>query len=252
MQSDDAIQEMADDIMANGLRQPIVIDDHDEILDGRHRAAACVMAGVQPVYESFVGTDSEKLAFVLSLNLHRRHLDTAQRAMVAERLANLKQGEKKADSGIPLSQPTQAEAASLLNVSVDSVKQARKIRNTTSPETIAAVERGELSLHQAVSTVNQSASSPESSAATVEPKVREKSQSVIQIERTMLKMKVDKKRHPQLERLAQIALDYLGPERRTEVLTRALLNLTPEALSDVFERLEARQNELTKRQTAMS
>jgi hypothetical protein len=73
--------------------------------------------------------------------------------MVADKLASLKQGEKKADSGIPLSQPTQAEAATMLNVSVDSVKQARKIRKTATPETVAAVERGEITLNAAVATV---------------------------------------------------------------------------------------------------
>ncbi|MCX7398836.1 MAG: aldo/keto reductase [Planctomycetales bacterium] len=60
---------------------------------------------------------------------------------------------QKPDSGIPLSQPTQAEAAGMLNVSVDSVKQARKIRKTATPETVAAVERGEITLNAAVETV---------------------------------------------------------------------------------------------------
>jgi hypothetical protein len=97
--------------------------------------------------------ETDPWQYVVSHNLHRRHLTTAQRAMVADKLASLKQGEKKPDSGIPLSQPTQAEAATMLNVSVDSVKQARKIRKTATHETVAAVERGEITLNAAVATV---------------------------------------------------------------------------------------------------
>jgi hypothetical protein len=183
MQTDEEIHSLADDIRANGLRQPIVIDDNDEILDGRNRAAACIIAGVEPVYEPFVGSDAETLAFVVSLNLHRRHLTTAQRSMVADKLASLKQGEKKADSGIPLSQPTQAEAAAMLNVSVDSVKQARKIRKAATLETVAAVERGEMSLNEAVATVKPVAamvtieSGPVQDDSQVDSKIRAKARS---------------------------------------------------------------------------
>ena len=144
------LQELADDIAANGQHHPVIIDDKGLILDGRNRAAACALAQVERSTKVFKGDDAEKLAFVLSVNLHRRHLDTAQRAMVAEKLASLKQGEKKADSEIPLSQPTQAEVAKMFNVSVNSVKQARKILKTATPEIVAVVERGELSLNAAM------------------------------------------------------------------------------------------------------
>ena len=144
------LQELADDIAANGQHHPVIIYDKGLILEGRNRSAACALAGIEPATKVFKGDDTEKLAFVLSVNLHRRHLDTAQRAMVAEKLASLKQGEKKADSEIPLSQPTQAEVAKMFNVSVNSVKQARKILKTATPEIVAVVERGELSLNAAM------------------------------------------------------------------------------------------------------
>ena len=70
MLSDDRIQELADDIAKNGLRQPIVVDADDKILDGRNRAAACTIAGVEPTYEPFVGTDEEKLKYSKDLGEH--------------------------------------------------------------------------------------------------------------------------------------------------------------------------------------
>jgi len=50
------------------------------------------------------------------------HLNESQRAMVAARIATLPKGVKKADRSIDLSQD---EAATLLNVSVPSVKRAK-------------------------------------------------------------------------------------------------------------------------------
>ncbi len=62
--------------------------------------------------------------------------------MVADKLANLKQG-VRADSSIETS-VTQPQAAEMLNVSVATVKRAAKVRKEGTPETIAAVESGNL------------------------------------------------------------------------------------------------------------
>jgi hypothetical protein len=142
---------LKEDIREHGQREDIVVWQ-GQLIDGRHRLRACRELGIEPhIAELMDSTDPWQ--YVVSHNLHRRHLTTAQRAMVGDKLASRKQGEKKPDSGIPLSQPTQAEAAAMLNVSVDSVKQARKIRKTATPETVAAVERGEITLNAAVETV---------------------------------------------------------------------------------------------------
>lgn len=134
MQSDEEIQSLADDIGKHGLRQPIVIDDNEEILDGRNRSAACAIAQVKPTYEPFVGSDAEKLAYVVSVNVHRRHLTTAQRAEIAATIATMKTGEnqhtgkKKKEGGsneLPSKPVTTEQAAKLMNVSVTSVKRAK-------------------------------------------------------------------------------------------------------------------------------
>jgi ParB-like chromosome segregation protein Spo0J len=126
MMSDLEISDMSKDIKANGQRNPIVIHE-GKILDGRNRYAACVMADIDPIEVPFKGKDA--LSYVLSTNLHRRHLSTSQRAMVAANIANLNLGEKS-DSSKELSHVTQAEAAEKLNVSLASVKRAKDIQDS--------------------------------------------------------------------------------------------------------------------------
>lgn len=87
------------------------------------------------------------MQFVVSLNLHRRHLDESQRALVADRLTTLRRGER-ADRSIDPS-ITQAEAAELLNVSIPSVKRARQVNANGAPELVAAVESGKVSVSAA-------------------------------------------------------------------------------------------------------
>jgi N6-adenosine-specific RNA methylase IME4 len=133
-------KELVADIAANGLREPVILLD-GKILDGRNRYRACVEAGIEPRSVEYSGTDP--VAFVVSLNLRRRHLSEGQRAWVAAQIANLDHGQKKADSAIALSQP---EAAAMLNVSVDSVKRAKVVRDRGAPELQAAVATGQVAV----------------------------------------------------------------------------------------------------------
>src|SRR5215471_1510615 len=71
---------LAEDVRAQGLKEPIVLYD-DQILDGRNRALACAQAGVVPRYSTFVGTPAEALAHVWSTNMRRRHLTPSQAAI---------------------------------------------------------------------------------------------------------------------------------------------------------------------------
>ena len=74
-----------DDIRTNGLRHPIFLHADGRILDGRNRYRACVKAGVEPRFETAPETDS-LVRLLLSLNLHRRHLTSDQRACCAVEL----------------------------------------------------------------------------------------------------------------------------------------------------------------------
>lgn len=147
------LMRLAEDIKEKGQSDPVITLD-GLILDGRNRFKACEFNGITPRCEEYAGDDP--LGFVISHNLHRRHLTEPQRSMIAGAIANLNRGQRS-DSGIPLSAITQPDAAKMMNVSLDSVKQARKVAKQGVPELIAAVKDGGVSLAAAadVSTLSK-------------------------------------------------------------------------------------------------
>jgi hypothetical protein len=146
--SPEELQELADDIRLNGLREPIwLYDDPDlgkVVLDGRNRLAACRMVGVEPATRRYFGDDP--IGFVISYNLKRRHLSESQRAMVADRIAQLP---AHRPGSVEISTLTQTEAADLLNVSRESVISARKVREQGVPELAEAVNTGQVAVSTA-------------------------------------------------------------------------------------------------------
>lgn len=118
--SDGDLRSLADDIGANGLLEPITVLG-GEILDGRNRFAACQLADVEARTVEFTGTDP--LAFVISMNLRRRHLSTSQRALIAAEMSGEQQQGKRNDLG-QSAQVTREEASALLNVGERTVKRA--------------------------------------------------------------------------------------------------------------------------------
>lgn len=141
----EAFQALVTDIRANGLREPIIIHE-GQVLDGRNRYRACVEVGVEPITKAW-DQRGDALTFVISKNLHRRHLDEGQRAMVAARIANMQQGARTDITQIcGRSQP---EAAKLLNVGMRTVQKAKVIIEKAIPELRSAVEAGKVSVSAA-------------------------------------------------------------------------------------------------------
>jgi ParB-like chromosome segregation protein Spo0J len=78
-------QDFADlvaDIRENGLRQEedIDVDVAGRIIDGRNRYLACIEAGVEPrFYTRRFREEAALAAFIISKNVHRRHLTAEQK-----------------------------------------------------------------------------------------------------------------------------------------------------------------------------
>ncbi|RQS63853.1 ParB N-terminal domain-containing protein [Burkholderia sp. Bp8984] len=139
------------DIQANGLREPIVIHD-GMILDGGNRYRACLEAGVDPMTVQFDGCDP--LAFVLSRNLHRRHLTPGQQAAIVAAAtdwleAQTHGGDRKSDQAATLPLDTVADRAAQSGASDRTQRMADKVAKAD-PELAKRVARGEISLPKAV------------------------------------------------------------------------------------------------------
>lgn len=165
------------DVRENGIRERIVIHE-GMILDGRNRYRAAVEADVLSASEeqlamekrfgsgAFFQTASQfaafslvrqgdPLAWVLSKNLHRRHLTDSQRTAVAADLVVLRQGqrtdlspsgEKSRTDG--LSKP---EAAEALHVSERSIERQLGVKRDGAPELVDAVRQGQVTVATAES-----------------------------------------------------------------------------------------------------
>jgi len=167
---DGEFAELVENLKRNGLLTSIVVYE-DKILDGRNRDRGCIELEVTPHYLEYIGSDP--LEFIVSANLHRRHLTTGQRAMIGSKLATMKwggartSGEQRSNSTFAPSTaeearnapthpdaPTQApteitleKAADQMQVGHSSAVLAKKI-SQAAPEVAAQVEAGKLSLNE--------------------------------------------------------------------------------------------------------
>jgi ParB-like chromosome segregation protein Spo0J len=150
-------EKFKDDIRVNGQQEPIWTY-RGQGIDGRNRYRACRELGITPATQEWDGPGT-LLAFVVSKNLHRRHLDTSQRAMIAARLSpeifapeareRMLAGRAQ-DPGVNLPEGrARDQAAELLNVSPRSVEAASKVLAQGETELIQAVTAGEISVSAA-------------------------------------------------------------------------------------------------------
>jgi hypothetical protein len=131
--SDAEYRELVEDIRANGQRHPIIADDDGRILDGRHRWRALQEIGGRPLQSGQVGealvmvyrgTEEQKIALIMSENIHRRHLTTQQRGAIAAELATMKKGARTDLASVDAM--SDAQAAKVMGVSEPTVERAKR------------------------------------------------------------------------------------------------------------------------------
>ena len=158
MLSDVEIRDLAKDITERGLQNHIVTYE-GQLLDGRNRLAACILAGIEPKSMEY-GGDSP-VGYVISANLRRRQLDPSQRAAVAveiepmfakEANARMVKG-KKNDPVANLPQGSnqgkaREQAAEVVNVSPRMVQDAKQIKRDN-PEAFERIKSGAVTVHEA-------------------------------------------------------------------------------------------------------
>lgn len=207
------LDDLAQDIRINGLRH-LIVTFEGKILDGRNRYRACAMAAVKPKYAEFPGTWEQAVKYVTSENLHRRHLTDGQRAMVAAKLAKLRNGQRsdltkrKIESeAVPIgtaSTPAQeaskslGQAADELKVSRRSVARARTVQEQGVPELGAAVDKGEVSVAAAAEVVKLPKAEQQKVVAAGKDKIKEKAAEI----RAAAPKKTPSKRDPTPEQVA--------------------------------------------------
>lgn len=141
--SADDFAALVEDIKANGQREPIMLYE-GMVLDGWHRYRACVQLGIKPQQFTFSGMDP--VGFVLSHNLHRRHLTPSQRAAAVVACSEW----------APAHRPKKAETISAFSRDKDMAKAAGTSDRTIRDAKVAhkagltdAVKSGALTAHEA-------------------------------------------------------------------------------------------------------
>lgn len=145
---------LKDDILTHGLREPIVVHA-GFILDGGNRYRACVEAGVEPTFKDFAG--GNPVSFVLSANLHRRHLSAGQQAAIVASAQDWSRaqsvgGDRRSDQAATLPLDSVADRAAQSGASDRTQRMADKVAKA-SPDLAKQVAHGEISLPKAVAQI---------------------------------------------------------------------------------------------------
>ena len=145
-------KEFKEDIRQNGFQESVTLYK-GQILDGRNRYKAAVeldMLDDLPICEIDDDFDIDPYQWVISRNLHRRHLKESQRAIVAAKLAKLRVGDNQhSNEAVSIDTPSLEKAAEQLQVGRASVARAKTVLANGSQELIEAVEQGKVAVSKA-------------------------------------------------------------------------------------------------------
>ncbi len=148
-------ESLKNDIRENGLREPIIIHD-GMILDGGNRYRACIEIGIEPGVMKFGG--GNLVSYVISANLHRRHLTPGQQAAIvasAQDWANSqgRGGDRKSNQSQAVDFDTVEKRSAASGASRVTQMKADKVAKAD-PELSKKVAHGEISLPKALKSIS--------------------------------------------------------------------------------------------------
>lgn len=172
MMDGEAFEQFKADIAKHGQREPITLFE-GRIIDGRNRYRACRELKIEPITRDWDESGS-LVDYITSMNYHRRHMTSSQRAAYAVEMLPFAEAEAKERQKMSQGRGAKGTAklpylndragaarehvAKAMNTSARYVSDA-KVLKRESPELFEKVKSGELSMHKAVS--ERRASSPE-------------------------------------------------------------------------------------------
>ena len=153
MMDEKELMELASDIQKNGQQEPIMTHpETGEVIDGRNRLKACQLIGIEPRYQAWTGSGSV-VNFVISKNIHRRHLNNHERTVIAERLIEMfsKEAQVRQKNGRPSEDKgdAAAKAAAVMNVPKRGVEKVKKVRVNGTENVNAALDAHIISIGEA-------------------------------------------------------------------------------------------------------
>ena len=138
--SSTAFNALREDIRKNGLKDKLIKDDQNRVIDGRARLVAMLLEGKKPTADQWqIVTDKSMDAVKVLLvqrNLNRKHLTTGQMAMIVA---------QHQSSGTPMVK----EALKLLSTSQETLARASRVLKSGMPDVIEQVRSGRMAVSKA-------------------------------------------------------------------------------------------------------
>lgn len=179
---DEGWQKFVEDVKQHGCRQALIVDHEGRLVDGRNRMAAIAGLRAEGVKVRFevepcpATTETGIREWVISTNLHRRHLSTSQRAAIAAEMVTATKSSGAKSRSAEVDHVTVDTAAKAMNVSPRQVKKAAQVKRQAEsvgkPEVAKAIKEGRTTVNAAAKALTQEA--PPKTGKPTPPPAKEK------------------------------------------------------------------------------
>ena len=219
--------DLVDDIREHGLREHIVLHD-GLILDGRNRYRACIEAGVAPTFVDYPGDDPR--AFVISMNIMRRHLDAAQKRKIVADL--LKDDPNKSDRSIAAVVKVDGKTVAAVRKGLEATAEIPQLTKTTGKD-------GKTRPRKPVREKRQRKPSAEKPACALEPRPAPDADAAVGAAKTettaeypRLPIELIRDSRARAEAAIDMAVEIVGPEAAARMVLANLPEPAPYRLLD--------------------